>query len=162
MVCFTNGFGRSFGVFKGFRGLGVVSGLGSLSVVQGVVGCFGLFVMVLGSGFRVVQVCLWFRFVSGFGCVWGSGSVREKGSSAVFRGSAGLIRVVFQWLGFQVIQVCLRFSVLFRVLGLFGGSGSLSFVQGSVGCFGLFTFVSCLVRFTFVWGSGSFRVVYNG
>ena len=83
----------------------------------------------------MVHVCLRFRFVFGFGVVSVSGSVREKGSSAVFRGSAGLIRVVFQWLGFQVIQVCLRFSVVFRVLGLFGGSGSLSFVHCSAGLF---------------------------
>ena len=42
---------------------------------------------------------------------------------------------------FRVVELCSGFS---RVV------------------FGLFTFVSCLVRFTFVWGSGSFRVVYNG
>ena len=64
MVFFTDGFGRSFGVFLSFSGFGFVSGLGSLSVVQGVVGCFGLFAMVLGVfrvqgrfGKRVVQRC---------------------------------------------------------------------------------------------------------
>ena len=88
----------------------------------------------------------------------------------MFRGSAGLIRVVFQCLGFQVIQVCLQFFGFvssfgvvwrFRVVELCSGFSRV--VSGCLHLFGvwcglrLFGVQVCSGLFMMVEGSGWFR-----
>ena len=83
-----------------------------------------------------------------------------------------MIRVVFQWLGFQVIQVCLRFSVFvssfgvvwrFRVVELC----SVGVASGCLHLFGvwcglrLFGVQVCSGLFMMVEGSGWFRFFYG-
>ena len=82
-----------------------------------------------------------------------------KGSSAVFRGSVGLFRVVYICLGsgslsfvqgsvglFRVVYICLVFGAVYVCFGV------------QQGCFGLFVVVEGSGWLKFVYGSGLFLV----